>query len=170
MDPVRIELPLETERLVIRPMREEDAAPLHEVWGDPETMRYIPSEPDETVEESLARVRRHMHRYEETGLALWALDERATGEVVGVCGLFPVEGKGPDVEVAYHIARRHWGRGIATEAAGACVAAGLAAGLPRILAFAYPANGASIRVMEKIGLRSDGRFELYGQELVRYTS
>jgi RimJ/RimL family protein N-acetyltransferase len=50
------------------------------------------------------------------------------------------------------------------------VAAGLTAGLPQILAFAYPANGASIRVMEKVGLRPDGRMRLYGRELVRYAT
>jgi ribosomal-protein-alanine N-acetyltransferase len=167
---VQIKFPLETERLAIRPLREEDASALHEVWSDPETMRYIPAEPAATVDETEARVRRHVERHEATGLALWAVEERDTGEVIGVCGLFPVEGTGPEVEVAYHIARRHWGRGIATEAARACVDAGLAAGLEQVVAFAYPANGASIRVMEKAGLRPDGRVQIYGRELVRYTT
>jgi RimJ/RimL family protein N-acetyltransferase len=70
--------------------------------------------------------------------------------------------------VAYHIARRHWNRGIATEAARACVEAGLAAGLREVLAFAFPENTASMRVMEKIGMRPYGRVRLYGTELVRY--
>jgi RimJ/RimL family protein N-acetyltransferase len=170
VDRVRIDFPIETLRLAIRRLREEDAEALHQVWADPETMRFIPAEPDASLDETLARIRRHIERHEETGLALWAVEERATNEVVGVCGLFPVEGAGPEVEVAYHIARQHWGRGIATEAARACVDAGLATGLPEILAFAYPANRASIRVMEKIGLRPDGRVRLYGHELVRYTT
>jgi [ribosomal protein S5]-alanine N-acetyltransferase len=170
VDRVEIALPLETDRLVIRPLREDDAAALHEVWSDPETMRFIPAEPAASVDETLGRVRRHVDRHQASGLALWAVEERETAEVVGVCGLFPVEGTGPEVEVAYHIARRHWGRGIATEAARACVAAGLAAGLPQILAFAYPGNVASIRVMEKIGMRPNGRLRVYGLELVRYTT
>jgi RimJ/RimL family protein N-acetyltransferase len=50
------------------------------------------------------------------------------------------------------------------------VDAGLEAGLEQVVAFAYPANGASIRVMEKAGLRPDGRVDIYGRELVRYTT
>ena len=166
-----IRLPIETERLTIRPLVETDAEALHEVWSDPEAMRYIPSEPPHTLEESLSRLRRHIERHERSGLSLWAVDERETGEVLGSCGLFPVEGTGPEVEVAYHFARRHWGKGYATEAAAACVEAGLRdAGLPRVLAFAYPENVASIRVMEKIGMRYEGRVQLYGHELVRYST
>jgi [ribosomal protein S5]-alanine N-acetyltransferase len=166
-----IRLPIETERLTIRPLVESDAEALHEVWSDPEVMRYLPAEPARTLEESLGRVRRHIERHERGGLSLWAVCERGGGEVLGVCGLYPVEGTGPEVEVAYHLARRQWGKGYATEAAAACVMAGLRdAGLPRILAFAFPENAASIRVMEKIGMRAEGRVQLYGRELVRYST
>jgi RimJ/RimL family protein N-acetyltransferase len=163
-----IELPLETERLVIRPLREQDAAAIHEVWSDPETMQFLPSEPAASLDETRQRVRRHIERQREFGLSLWAVEERETGDVLGLCGLFPVGGTGPDIEVAYHISRRHWNRGLATEAARACVEAGLAAGLQEILAFALPENAASLRVMEKIGMRPYGRVRLYGTELVRY--
>jgi [ribosomal protein S5]-alanine N-acetyltransferase len=163
-----IELPLETERFVIRPLREDDAEAMHEVWSDPETMLFPPSAPSASLDETRGRVRRHIERQREFGLSLWAVEERESGDVVGVCGLFPVGGTGPDVEVAYHISRRHWNRGVATESARACVEAGLAAGLPEILAFAFPENAASLRVMEKIGMRPYGRVRLYGTELVRY--
>lgn len=165
-----IPLPLETERLSIRPLVEADAAALHEIWSDPEAMRYIPSGPLEALDDALARVRRQIERHERSGLALWAVVERASGEVIGCCGLYPVEGSGPDVEVAYHFSRRRWGRGYATEAARACVDAGRRAGLERIVAFAFPENCASTRVMEKIGMRYDGRVELYGSKLVRYST
>ena len=71
------------------------------------------------------------------GLALWAVEERASGEVVGGLRADPRPGNRPDIEVAYHLARRWWGQGIATEAASACVAAGLADGLPRVVAYAF---------------------------------
>jgi RimJ/RimL family protein N-acetyltransferase len=103
-------------------------------------------------------------------LALWAVEERASGEVAGVCGLIPVQGTGPDIEVAYHLARRWWGQGIATEAASACVAAGLADGLPRVVAYAFAENAASIRVLEKAGLRRAGTRQAYGAELAFFST
>jgi ribosomal-protein-alanine N-acetyltransferase len=128
-------------------------------------MQFLPSEPAASLDETRQRVRRHIERQREFGLSLWAVEERETGDVLGLCGLFPVGGTGPDIEVAYHISRRHWNRGLATEAARACVEAGLAAGLQEILAFALPENAASLRVMEKIGMRPYGRVRLYGTEL-----
>jgi RimJ/RimL family protein N-acetyltransferase len=159
-------VPIETERLVIRPLREDDAEALHAVWSDPEVMRYLPSEPAADLEETRARMARHLDRE----LALWAVELCETGRVVGVCGLLLTEGTGPDVEVAYHLARPSWGRGIASEAASACVAAGLASGLPRIVAYTFPDNAASQRVLEKAGLHRAGTRRAYGLELAFFTT
>ena len=159
-------LPIETERLTIRPLREDDAEALHEAWSDPEVFRFLPAEPSSSVDETRTRMARHLGKE----LALWAVEERASGEVVGVCGLIPVQGTGPDIEVAYHLARRWWGQGIATEAASACVAAGLADGLPRVVAYAFADNAASIRVLEKAGLRRAGTRQAYGAELAFFST
>jgi RimJ/RimL family protein N-acetyltransferase len=161
-----VRLPIETERLTIRPLREEDAETLHAVWSDPEVFRFLPADPSTSLEETRARMARHLDKE----LALWAVEERASGVLAGVCGLVPVQGTGPDIEVAYHLARRWWGRGIATEAASACVAAGLADGLPRVVAYAFTENAASIRVLEKAGLRRAGTGRAYGAELVFFST
>jgi RimJ/RimL family protein N-acetyltransferase len=162
-------LPEPTERLRYRPLEQGDAAALHVVWGDPEVMRYLPAEPSASLEETAERVERHRARYEQTGYGLCAVEERSNGRVVGVCGLFPVEWTGPDVEVAYHFARAVWNRGYATEAAGAWVQTAFAErGLARVVALAFPANRASTRVMEKVGMRFDADVEMYGVALVRY--
>jgi RimJ/RimL family protein N-acetyltransferase len=161
-----VKLPIETERLTIRALREDDAEALHEAWGDPEVFRYLPAEASASVDETRTRLARHLRKQ----LGLWAVEERASGEVAGVCGLLPVEGTGPDIEVAYHLARRWWGQGIATEAASACVAAGLADGLPRVVAYAFAENAASIRVLEKAGLRRLGSRQAYGAELAFFST
>jgi RimJ/RimL family protein N-acetyltransferase len=159
-----IPLPIETERFTIRPLSEDDGEAVHEIWSDPEVMRYIPSLPSATLDESRARLARHMAR----SPGLWAVVERETGELVAVCGLMAVEGTGPDIEVAYHVKQRHWNRGVATEAASACVNAGLTAGLPRVVAFVVPENLASARVLEKAGLHRDGMAQAYGLDLARF--
>jgi RimJ/RimL family protein N-acetyltransferase len=165
-----VSLPDPTPRLSYRPVGPADADALHAVWSDPQVMRYLPSEPDGSIDETLERVERHRRRYEQTGYGLCAVVERESGDVVGVCGLFPVEWVGPDVEVAYHFARRVWGRGYATEAAGAWVELALGRlGLARVVALAYPANRASTRVMEKIGMGDSHAVERYGETLVQYS-
>ena len=89
----------------------------------------------------------------------WAVAWRASGEVVGMAGLVP----GPEPEVAelgYYVARRHWGRGIATEAAGAVVAHGFGVlGLRVINSGYFLDNPASGRVLGKLGFVESGRSE-----------
>lgn len=163
-------LPDPTRRLSYRPVASDDVEAIHAIWSDPEVVRYLPSEPDASIDETAERVDRHRQRFEQTGFGLCAVVERESGDVVGVCGLFGVEWVGPDVEIAYHFARRVWGRGYATEAAGAWLEQAFGRlRLPRVVALAYPANRASTRVMEKIGMNDPYEVERYGETLVQYS-
>src|SRR5207249_11006997 len=84
-------------------------------------------------------VERFIRHEREHGFGLWAVELRATGEFIGDCGLVYVEGKGPEVEVAYHLAKEWWGRGLATEAARACLDYGFRElGLREIIAICFP--------------------------------
>jgi [ribosomal protein S5]-alanine N-acetyltransferase len=142
---------------------------MHAVWSDPQVMRFLPSEPSASVEDTAERVGRSVSRFAETGYGLCAVVEVETDHVVGVCGLFPVEWVGPEVEVAYHFARSVWNRGYATEAAAAWVAAGFdQLALERVVALAFPDNRASTRVMEKIGMSFRREVDRYGHRLVEY--
>src|SRR3989449_758187 len=103
------------------------------------------------------------------GLGLWALELRANREFLGQVGLFPVEGKGPEVEIAYELAPRAWGRGYATEAARALVEYGLRElGLARIVALILPDNVRSRHVAEKAAMRLAGPARHYGLDLLKY--
>ena len=162
-------LPDPTARLAFRPLEAADAEAIHTVWGDPEVMRYLPGDPSLSVEETAERVGRHAKRFADSGYGLCAVVELERERVVGVCGLFPIEWIGPDVEVAYHFAREVWNRGYATEAAGAWVEAAFQEPpLERVAALAYPENRASRRVMEKIGMHFEHEVQKYGETLVQY--
>jgi ribosomal-protein-alanine N-acetyltransferase len=158
-----------TERLDYRPLEPTDAEAAHAIWSDPEVMRYLPSESSASLEETAERVARNVDRFRTSGYGLCAVEERAGDRLIGVCGVFPVEWVGPDVEVAYHFIRDVWNRGYATEAARAWVAAAFdQLGLDRVVALAFPANRASHRVMVKIGMVFEREVESYGERLVRY--
>ena len=166
MDP----LPLTTARLRIRHLREEDADALHRIYGDPEAMRYVGSTGKARSRDQTGKsVARFIADREQHGFGLWAAELRATGEMIGMCGLTPVEGTGPDVELVYALERGAWGQGYATEMARACLDAGFASfGLDRIIALAYPGNGPSIRVRHKAGMRPAGTMHAHGRDLVCY--
>jgi hypothetical protein len=88
-----IGLPLETERLVIRPFEpERDAEPLHELWGDAEAMRFVPSGPRASVDETRELLESLSGRAPE-GLGFWALEERGGRRLIGGVGLFPLLGR-----------------------------------------------------------------------------
>ena len=164
-------LPLQTERLVIRPYRDDDATALHEVFGSPEVMRWTPSPPSKDVAETAQRLARTMAftARQPPGLGLWALELKTPSAFLGQVGLFPVEGKGPEVEVAYELAPRVWGHGYATEAARALADYGFSElGLRRIVALILPDNARSRNVASKCGMALERPGRFYGLDLLVY--
>ena len=166
-------LPVHTERLLLRELTDADAADLHRIYGDVETMRFVgrtgqPTRDLEATARALAFLRRHAELH---GFSLWGIDERDGDRLVGIAGLLWVEGHGPEVEAAYLIRRDRWGRGYATEALSEVLRIGHRdLGLERIVALAYPENDPSRRVMGKAGMRADGTADAYGRELTRHVS
>lgn len=153
----------ETGRLLLRRLRPDDAGPLMGVFGDAEVMRFGDgAQGDEWVR---GWVRAHVVRYERQGFGPYAVVERASGAVIGYCGLFafPDLGGRPEVEVGYRLARPAWGRGYATEAALAVRDhAFQTLGLRRLVALIDPGNAASIRVALKLGMRFERAVMLEG--------
>ena len=98
--------------------------------------------------------------YAENGFGLWRVVEKASGEPVGICGLLKRKVlDNPDV--GYAFLERTWGQGFAAEAAAATLAhVRKALGMCRIVAIVAPGNAGSVRVLEKIGLRYEGRISL----------
>lgn len=100
------------------------------------------------------------------GLALWAVELRATGQFIGQCGIQPVERAGPELELAYHFTQASWRNGFATEAAIAALAHGFGE-LGRLIAIVVPENVASCRVAEKAGLEYECLASYYGLATLR---
>jgi RimJ/RimL family protein N-acetyltransferase len=149
-----------TDRLVLRPFGAEDVEAHARLYDDPEVTRWLGDGPW-LGEVARAHSRKTLERFAEEwarhGWGVWAVTDRATGEVMGQCGFKYLQldppGAPPEVELLYALERRHWGRGLASEAAAAAVAHGFGAlALPRIVAVARPDNHPSRAVLEKLGL------------------
>jgi RimJ/RimL family protein N-acetyltransferase len=170
-----ITLPIETERLRIRPFEpEQDAEPLFELWGNAEAMRFVrpASKNVDDVRERLEGMLKSNRSAEwsENGWGLWALEERERARLVGLVGLFPLAREGPEIELAYHVVPSRWGQGYATEAGAALLdAAWRETDLDHVVAVAFEENRASTRVMEKLGMTYEGPTAYREHELVRYS-
>ncbi len=165
-------LPLETERLLIRPFSQAHLVPLHlTVRSDPEVMRFIPRPLDKNRDETTVALKRWIDGYEKNGLAPLAVEHKGSGEFLGICGVFPLGMEGPEMEIAWILGRRHWGKGYATEAARACLRHGFEEHrLNRIVAIIFPDNTASIHVAEKVGMVYEGLGQFYDHEMLCYAA
>lgn len=146
---------LETERLLVRPWEAGDRDAFVGFTQDPEVMRYVHGGLPYTaaeVEEFLARQARQLAEF---GVCMGALVEKATSRVVGVLGIQPLGTTG-DFEIGWWLARDCWGRGYATEG-GRAAMEHVFSTRPRVLAIIDPGNEASKRVVERLGMRYEGR-------------
>jgi [ribosomal protein S5]-alanine N-acetyltransferase len=159
-----VPLPIETQRLLIRPfVADSDSRAMSEVYCDPEVMRFIPGGALADIGSVRSTLETHVRAQRSLGFSSWAVVERDTRRVIGDVGFGVFEPTG-DIELGYTLARDCWGRGYATEAAAACLAAGLShLAAPRIVAVADAENEASLRVAERIGMARIEMVEAYGR-------
>lgn len=144
---------VQTSQLTLRPLREEDFAPLYQVQRDAQAMRYTYTAT--SLEEFSAHVRAYADLEASIGYAPWAVVATDANLLCGWGGLGvdPFD-PGWGVEVAYYLDPQVWGRGYATELVEASLAYAFEnVELPLIGAFAHPENRASQRVLEKCGFQ-----------------
>lgn len=155
-----------TERLLIRHWHVNDAEALYGLVSDPLVMQFIddgrPWTDPLRVTEWLERT---TSAYDEKIYGRWAVEEKATRRVIGSCGFGPPEVPA-QIELGYLFARDVWGRGYATEAAGACLQYGFErAGFAEVGAGVAPGHVASCRVLEKIGFEFIGITRCSGEQV-----
>lgn len=145
-------LPRPTQRLVFRPMEDEDLDDMATLLGDPDVMRYYPA--PKNRDEAAAWIDWNQRNYASYGYGLWVIETLA-GEFVGDCGLTwqSVDGV-QKLEVGYHVRPEFQGLGYASEAAAACRDyAREHTDARELVAIIHPGNRASERVAAKIGMR-----------------
>jgi RimJ/RimL family protein N-acetyltransferase len=142
----------ETPRLRLRSLRPGDLEDLAAMFADPEQMRFWPA--PRSRAESAEWLERNIEVEAAHGFGFWCVESRPDGAFVGHCGLRPLMLEGsPEVEVGWHLLKTRWNQGLATEAAQEAVRLGFERfGLARIVAIVPPANLASRRVAQKLGM------------------
>jgi RimJ/RimL family protein N-acetyltransferase len=167
---------LRTERLLMRGWRGDDFDAFVAILADPDVGAGLGREGGFTPTEVWRDMALLAGSWTLSGFGHWVLEDADSREIVGRAGLFrPPDW--PDLEVGWTVARAHWGKGYAPEAArAACEWAHAELGAKHIVSLIEPSNQNSIRVAEKLGERHEGehtvhaaagRFDLlvYGADL-----
>lgn len=156
---------IETERLVLRELTEEDFCAAREILGDERVM--YAWEHGFTDEETRAWIAENIERYRRDGMSYLAAVEKRTGNLAGFAGplIENVDGV-PRVGVAYILRRSLWGMGYAAEAAAASIDYAFAHTATKdVIAEIRPENAASRRTAERLGMKIIGSFtKIYRNE------
>lgn len=158
---------LETDRLGLREMTNDDFKDLCEILQDPVVMTaYEHAFEDDEVRQWLENQKK---RYRENGFGLWAAVLKETGEMIGQCGLTWQEA-GPRrvLEIGYLFKRAFWHNGYATEAAVACKKYALEVlGAAEVYSIIRDMNTASQAVAKRNGMTIKGKIikHYYGMEM-----
>ncbi len=149
---------IETERLLLRYLRQDDFEIYADYYANPETARFVGGQKDRaSAWRHMAAVAGHWLL---KGFGQWAVEEKSSGKMMGLIGLWEPEGW-PELEVGYWLVNAAHGKGYATEATErARKYAYEELGATTLVSYIDPANEPSKRVAERVGARLDETIEL----------
>lgn len=154
---MKLNMTLETRRLILRPWQEEDLQPFAQLNADPHVMEYFPS--IKSFEESVEEYKTILEHFKRHGYGWWAVSEKNKTKFIGFIGLRYLEFAAsftPNVEIAWRLAYEHWGKGYATEGAHTALEFGFEVlKLTEIISFTSIPNIRSQAVMKRIGMHHD---------------
>jgi len=140
-----------SEQLTFKEFHLDDAKELYLLNSDPEVIKYTGDPPFDSVEHAQKFVINYDH-YKKHGFGRWSTFLKSNNEFIGWCGIKLNEHG--DHDLGFRFFKKHWGKGFATEAAKACLDHGFQkSGLKTIIGRAANENLASIRVLEKLGMK-----------------
>jgi RimJ/RimL family protein N-acetyltransferase len=148
---------LRTQRLLLRPWRTSDVAPLADLYADPRVQEFYQRTLERSESDLIAA--RIQARFERDGYGLWAAELPGEADFIGFIGLQMVPFVShftPALELGWQLAYSQWGKGLATEGARAALAfAHDELGYEEVVAMTAVMNRRSWRVMEKLGMTRD---------------
>ncbi|HBB30975.1 MAG TPA: GNAT family N-acetyltransferase [Cyanobacteria bacterium UBA8803] len=158
---------LETTRLQLRPCQIEDIQLLYTLWTNDRVRYFLFDNRVISVDEARSHVEDSLANFERHGYGVWLIFERSIDLVIGFAGFLPSEEGTPSLIYGVHPDR--WGCGYATEAASAVLIYALEKlALPKVRADVDEPNIASVRVLEKSGMRRRGRAVVNGHPLLYF--
>ena len=145
---------LQTHRLTMTPVAQADGPELHALFTDPDVRRYLLDDLVVAAEWTADVVEKSVTMFSGQGYGLWALRQTGQQPIIGFCGYWRFEHLPHPLQLIYGLLPAWWGRGLATEAARTMLKYGFETlGFTEIMAATNVPNRASVRVMERLGMR-----------------
>jgi ribosomal-protein-alanine N-acetyltransferase len=167
------DISLKTERLTIRPFRPADARQLHSIVSQPKVLKFLPEDVMtlEEVRDIIEWLQTCYHQNTPEKIVKWTLGiiwDR-TSQLIGWCGLGPLDFSPKEIELFCGLTESYWGRGIAAEACRALLDyAFTTIGLARVVAVVNPENQQSRRLIEKLGMQLEKQVSGLPEEFKHY--
>jgi RimJ/RimL family protein N-acetyltransferase len=148
---------IETDRLRFRRITRLDVEIAFEILSHPEVTRYWSSPPMIAMSEAEAFVDRKLASYEKGGSFQLGVEIKENGELIGACSFFNHHATCKRAEIGYVFARKHWGKGYATEAVIGLIETCFGPlGLNRLEADIDPRNEPSAKLLRRLGFKEEG--------------
>ncbi len=159
---------IETARLRLRPFNLEDVDSFYAIWNDPEVRKFLWDDQPVSMEVAYVAVRASIELFENQGFGMWVMIHKESDTIIGSCG-FRFLGDTPEIELLYAILPSFWGQGLTSEAAHAVLRYGFEElGFERIVGLANVENVASLRVMEKVGMKFEKHADYLDEPMAYY--
>lgn len=145
---------LETQRLILREFQQEDSSQLAPILANSQVMKFSPTGILST-QQTRTKINGFIASYQKNGFGKWAVLFKESNRLIGYCGIAVEQIDSVyEREIGYRLAPEMWSRRLATEAALATIQYGFEQlKLPYILGIVERGNTASVRVLEKLGMR-----------------
>ncbi len=159
---------IETERLLLRSFEAADFDAAYRLFNDADVQKYLSPENKRTREQLKITLEQLRLRWAERNFGIWCVCEKTNRKMIGYSG-FQFLDKTGNIEIVFAYLKEHWTKGFATEAANACFRFGFEnLEAEKIYAVIHPENGASERVLKKIGMSFERTSEHYRMNLTTY--
>lgn len=158
---------IETSRTVLRKLRMNDLNDVASIFSNPRVMKYLGlnGQPISRAE-TRDLLKSMIGLWQAKGYGRMAVISKQNNKLIGVAGLRCFEG---DAEIFYLLDEPYWGQGLATEIGRAILEYGFATyNFPRIIAITRPANAATLRVLDKIGLKFEKKDKVQGVRAFKF--
>lgn len=149
--------PIETQRLILRKISISDADDVFECARDPEVAQYVTWEAHKSIDDTIKYLAAMEENPKNKQLYPWAIVNKADNKVMGGCAFMNWAPEQSRAEIGYMIGKKYWNKGYMTEALREVISFGFnKMGLNRIEALCMLDNAASVKVLEKVGMKFEG--------------
>lgn len=150
---------LETERLILRELSQEDATAVFKNFSDPEVAKWFFKQPYTEVEQAVQIINQFAHEFMQGQGLTWAIILKNNGKCIGTCGYGEVV-IGERGEIGFDLAKEQWSRGLMTEALTATINYGFEVlNLAKVEAHTYSDNARAVHLLEKLNFKLDNVLE-----------